>query len=1534
MSFRPVEAAKAITQAYHDYVKTTFFIRDDELRRLFEDELDRMEFAKGPYIEAVDAFETGRSIDQLVADGVLSAGFRSLFNRKPGILNRPLYLHQEQSIVHARLGRNLVVTTGTGSGKTESFLFPILDHLLRQKEALGSIPAGVQALLLYPMNALANDQMTRLRDLLADYPEVTFGSYTGETENTEEAAVKKYREANEGKSPITNEFLSRDRMKQSPPHLLITNYAMLEYLLLRPADNVFFHGPASSNWKYIVLDEAHVYTGAAGMEVAILLRRLYHSLPDPKKVRFILTSATLGGPESGSEVVNFATNLCAGTEFGLDDVIRATRKVFSPGLVCQALDPSSLAALEQNYSGDSEALYSRLEVSDLYCRLRETVGFGTLPIVDLASRLDLTEVQVSDLVRLVNLAKREGSKLMDIRFHLFIRTLEGAYVTFFPQKTLTTVPRKEAKFGEETFRAFKISVCQYCGELYLEGRRAGGILDQSSIMTGEYYMLVDDEFMSHPSEDDAENLERQKRTFQLCCRCGSLVPAGARSGGCSCKPDGKIMVFQIEAGPNQDEMHKCQYCQATNSRGSILRGFYLGQNAAAAVIGSSLYEELPVKEIRLQSNGGPKMGRQTQFTEMRKTKQLLVFSDSRQEAAYFAPYFEFTHNNILRRRMILKTCVSLAAHPAYENGIPLPIVAKELARNLELEDLERPEECEREAWKSLIYELRAGDRNGLVNLGLVSFRFISNFQLGHKPFPDPVDLATLDELLMASFLREGAVSCPIQLTKEDVRYFMYHGNSAVFRCGPNDGQPLDRNLKVNWWLSRSSNYRIDLLRKTGAFSSDQQIFDFAKLHFETKTEDNTDQFQLVDGAFQLRPVAITVKVSSHHRTQWYRCDVCGRLTDLNLHNICPQFRCRGSLLPQTNSEAKGYFQSRLGAQTVFPMRVKEHTAQLQPQTAREYQNDFIRGKTQVLSSSTTFEMGVDVGRLDSVFMRNMPPSPANYIQRAGRAGRRADSEAFALTFCRLASHDMTYFKSPDSMIKGVIFPPDFKVDNLKIVRRHIYAALLAGFWRRQPSLSSVSEIFSDAVLETFKGYLADPPREVLQYVRSFVPSSIDQTAIDELIDLYCSDSGFLSEVVEGYRKEVRSIQIIIEDLKADGDYGSIIHAERALRTLESTKIIEHFSRNNLIPKYGFPVDTVELRTDLLSLSSIRNKTSRLRLQRDLYQAISEYAPESEVVADGFIYTSAYVRKPVQRDRTWKQYRFEVCSNPSCKTMNLQTYAQEGVPGPVPGRCVACGQPVQMAKVFIEPKDGFSISLKTPVASTTKTLKRTSRSRIFYVGRSVDPNLRHSDRTFELNGIPITIRSAENDTLAVINNLSFLVCPECGFSVKNERQLPSARKEHRSPLGKDCFSTLVGRSLGHTFQTDVAVVGFGLHLGDEAISVLYALLEGISRHFHIDRDDIDGCVSYQNFSVGSSDTAFIIFDKVPGGAGNVARVGKASHGEFVALLRGALSVVDSCDCGDHGDGNAACYGCLCNYFNQPYHEMLSRKSAGDFLRKLV
>jgi len=208
-----------------------------------------------------------------------------------------------------------------------------------------------------------------------------------------------------------------------------------------------------------------------------------------------------------------------------------------------------------------------------------------------------------------------------------------------------------------------------------------------------------------------------------------------------------------------------------------------------------------------------------------------------------------------------------------------------------------------------------------------------------------------------------------------------------------------------------------------------------------------DRFLLsVDDARRLNPEWWRVFTISDQDTL-FQCNTCGRLQTTSIGNVCIRHNCPGTVqnIKVRDLEANHY---RLLYKDDLPgvLKVEEHTAQIDKEKAREFQRKFKEGKINVLSSSTTFELGVDLGDLDVIFLRNVPPETFNYAQRIGRAGRRSGFPGFAVTFCRRAPHDLYHFAEPENRIlRGTVRPPVISIRNEKIITRHIIATVLSYF---------------------------------------------------------------------------------------------------------------------------------------------------------------------------------------------------------------------------------------------------------------------------------------------------------------------------------------------------------------------------------------------------------------------------------------------------------------------------------------------------------
>ncbi len=1581
MGLNPLVASENIIEKYLRYIETTFYIDDKDYMKQFKNYLEKKDFfAKGPYLDFSDSFEFGKSINQLIDEDILSNEFKALYRENPNLLTRSLYKHQELSIRKIREGRNLVVTTGTGSGKTESFLLPIINYLMEQKVE-GSLNDGVRSLIIYPMNALANDQMKRMRELLANYPDITFGSYTGETEKEDKNALSKYISLNSGQKPLPNERISRNQIKERPPHILITNYAMLEYLLLRPADNVFFHGDNSNEWKFIVLDEAHTYTGATGIEVSMLLRRLKNTLVTRENIRFILTSATLGDEKDNKEICDFASRLCTGVIFDEKSIVRAFRfSKFNSSeakeyrsdiyisinqLIDRGVSINDIRTLLQTIDSSfvsaavsvQEMLYDFLIQDRFYYRMREVLSNEPVTIKKISEEMKVNEIDVVAFVSIARKAEKKNIMLLDARYHMFIRALEGAYVVLGANKELSITPRDKAYINGKEFKSYKIAVCQYCGHVYLEAKNEDSYLVQKKEYENkginDFYMLVDSVDNQNFIDEDSIDDEDEENIFNLCGRCGKIEKSNIVNGTmCDCGQEYIVQV--VELVPKNKVLNKCAACGLINTQGTVLRGFYLGQEAAASVIGSSLYEEIPAQSVEVAEaiheidddffgESGSLLVKEVLTN--RVEKQLLVFSDSRQEAAYFASYFDFTYNNILRRRLFIEALKEIGEY-ASPDGIEINAAAKKLAGLFEHHQIVEADASLKEAWKTILYEISSNDRNSLESIGLILFDYQAETlpQLGAYK---GIDAITIQKVLANSFKRDCMFDFPLakDMLKADKEYYIYKGIESTMSKFLSK-EEKKKSYRKSWISSNNANVRFDYIKKT--------------LKEDDKDEVNKYLEKIWDGVFIPRGGLVAkapdqyvmdisrfkIKTSLSHEIRWYICSKCGKLTTNNIGDACPANRCDG-LLAECDFEidfANNHYRKQYLELDIFPMKVKEHTAQLSPDTAKKYQEMFVKKDINVLSCSTTFEMGVDVGELETVFMKNMPPTPANYAQRAGRAGRRKDSVAYSLTFCRLSSHDLTYFNAPVKMIKGKIYPPKFKIENEKIVKRHMNAAIIASYWRTYSgAYKDVGTFFDKGNYEAFLRYIEELPKKVQDYIYGFVPDEL-RGEISKWLEELNSVDGILEKVHSQYTAELDDLAKFRKEAlekavqgESVGEY--IKKIDDYTEKIKNENILAFLSKKNIIPKYGFPVDTVELVTsfDKNAISNSFGKSSKLRLQRDLMIAISEYAPGSEVIADGDIYKSQFVKRPSRQNKVWDLFDFGICPNKQCGHLNVKRHISEDENMFI-GKCEICGEIVYKNNTFIIPEYGFIISPQIS-KSTTKKPERTYRGEIYYIGDKKEI-VENENKELIINNHIIKIKSTSNDELVVINTSNFFVCDTCGYAKVDEKHKEVGfivdKEYHNNPYGKSCVNKkLYRRTLGHKFQTDVAYLSLSCYLEKErALSVVYALLEGVSQYLGIERNDISGTLHYNRLDSGVWETNFILFDTVPGGAGHVRRIGIADEIQLKNMLSKSLNIVKQCHCGEDSNGDSACYSCLCNYYNQKHHDIIKRRYAVEFFEDIL
>ena len=1382
-----------IRHRYESYLKTSFFFRDPGLRASFQTALQEEEsLLKGTYPEPSRSFRTGLDARDLARECFPGSATDLL----PALIDAPLYVHQERAIraVHQE-NANTVVATGTASGKTESFLYPILFELYRQHLAGQLGQPGVRAMILYPMNALANDQRDRLGNIGRGLREAgssfcpTFGQYIGQTP---QHSRDRWRNAGWwAENRLPGEMIFRDEMRDAPPHILLTNYSMLEYLLIRPDDSPLFDDGRGERWQFIVLDEAHQYRGAKGMEMGMLLRRLKQRLRDGGRrdpFRCIATSATLSSGESDADryaVARFADEL-----FG-------------------------------------ESFSAR---SIVFSESRESPADGP-----------------------------------PRRYHAFLRALEGAFLVHRDGADAVVLNRKGQEGGRTVAEPLEIALCKECGQHYYVGRGQGGMLleairDPSHSAFGvEYYL---------PTEDGDQ---------LLCRRCGAL---SGTLPTCGCGA-----TVRVRRCPNHkdhpDQLKRCEACRyRRGSIGDPVQEIVHGSDGPNAVIATALHELLP--EAR---------------------RKVLAFADSRQEAAFFAWYAENSYEKLRDRNLIMR---AIKAEPVDDGGLSISDLQSRLLVQWQhaglFEASDTGESKNRKVLTATIREAVTDERRlSLSGVGLVKW-FVAvpdSLRLPQSMLRPPWNFREVEARRLIGYVLDElrprrALNLPSRpsLPWSDVSPWP----QQAYRIGTPGGQ---KNV-LRWGGPQSaviSHFLHRLLADSG-LSPEQRRQASIKLMDEVWKALRQDRKHPIlsrgkaSGTFRLD--SAWLRIMPADPAEVWECGLCASLSTHNIRGVCPRNGCPGHLVPANQGRlAENHYRVLYDAVNLPPaLSAEEHTAQIDSDEARRRQDRFKKGEIHLLSSSTTFEVGVDLGDLDAVFLRNVPPEPFNYTQRVGRAGRAA-TPGLALTYCRRNPHDLYHYEDPEHrVIRGAVNPPRLRLTNQKIVLRHMVATALSAFFRCSGNATRFSGV-EDLVADW------QEPRATMD-LRAFCEKNTALAAslreiVPELLHKSTGlDADAWAEHVAGpdSRLGIAEIEVCSDYLDMERHRRDLFDRRRGtnrvearMKTIASEQTLNFLSRKAVIPKYGFPVDVVELDTR----PQDGNRTG-VSLQRDLSQAIAEYAPGGKVVAKKLEWESCGVKKVSGKEWPVRHYRYDDAR--SFRRWN------EGDPNAPPH-----------ARKYLIPEFGFVTPLFKQPKEPHGRARRLYTTRPFFRGfNPVD-----LPETRILSGIQVT--KAQPGMLVILcegrQREGFLICRSCGA------HMTGPKATHKSPSGSPCSGTLGRFSLGHELVTDVVRLQFpGIHSEWAAYSVAYATLLGAAETLDVPDTDLNATIAG---GTNPGESAIVLYDNVPGGAGLVAQLEQETT--FDKVLANAKSRVQgNCGC------DSSCYGCLRSYRNQFAHPHLDRRIA--------
>ena len=1742
-----LQAIQATKTRHIEYIESAYHVRHPQIIQERRNLLEGLSgIATNPWLEATPSYKPGSRLKALDVPPQLRDLLMEMSAKGLGVYD-PLYDHQSRALESFfRDGKDLVVTSGTGSGKTEIFLYTILGKLaLEGARGTTTKIRGVRALILYPMNALVSDQLSRLRKAVGR-PEssgilgkafgrtVQFGMYTGRTPYHGEydpdkndryvrPLVKFYAELEartdvrgrslfgalreRGRVPAKNlagflgsrnapreskyhtqpgdrELLTRQEMTQpntygGTPDILVTNYSMLEYMLLRPLEQPIFRSTREwlnsdpANELVLVIDEAHLYRGAQGAEVALLVRRLLNHLGIGRgRVRCILTSASLGDRNDAIAAGRvFASKLTGGRADDFDVILGNRIELGGrPPLVAdlgnallkvsREIDAASLGDLcgyfgwDSKLPPDQESLRRQigrlLPSTQEYRALHDVLVGRPIQVTDAARNLFPTMPPEDGATAVLNFAllataglKEDGNPLLPVKIHTMYRGVSRLFACVNSDCRGARVATSGRVLGSLSMHP-RVS-CEHCGSRVLEllGHRTCGAIylrgffhasdvgfphflwtEKESQDLKEVHLLIESpradlhapEFPELPVDSTQWAVYLDKSTGYVVDRLPSgaksedflrcwwpQIPSGPKSK--RGKPKAASRPPRAEESNLTLSWERCFACGIHERRRKGLTKIEdhetTGEDPFANIVKSLFLHQTDVQglppdlEVLLPNHG----------------RKVLCFSDGRQKAARLA--------RDLQRIVEKDSFRDLLSVAAQRAGVDAPISALyaylvAVTAGLRLclfDDGDETEVGEYEGSRTrfgkaqltlpkLVKDYHASSPEALFRNrharnelnGLRSRQYDQQLlrALGDPNFslqqtlvgyvaPVPATLAAItdanpsldpkvvESVVLAAIdnaLSERALDPSIR--PEDRRMSR---STARLPLGYSDGE---EGLGATELLPQD-------LRKVLVGSTD--ALDYLNDSLHVGQENAEPLFVLDNGRYWLSPVAVTLRLAP--RDDWKRCKGCGRFSPYDFQGKCPYFECAGRMEEVPSSDL--YLRTRkdflrnpilevLGfrgeVRRPFVIRSEEHTAQLTAKDSAEvfgkaeryellFQDVLVDDNPQegpagqvpvdVLSCTTTMEVGIDIGSLTAVALRTVPPRPDNYQQRAGRAGRRSAALSMVATYADSSPHETSIFEHPDRMIGGPSAPPVLYVENLRIAQRHLNAALIQEFFQRLPDPDLTKSVFESlGTVEEF--YLGDGPFSLEAFTKWI------STEIKENRDGRASRLGTIipDEVADRNGIErtpawrVDLVKQVAEDLcnrLAERKQGI---SKRRRETESEDNLLSDLIGAGHLPTFGFPIDLCEFVVrDFNRGKGVGGRGrvgNRYEMTQDLSQALSEYIPGRDIVVDKHTFTSYALYFPIPLDFTHRARHAGWDSLPwlnycdSCKISleedaeNLEEKGQKCLGGHGI-RSIHRYRPEGFAPQVSQTRgaiEGGSVGSERLTATLAE------------FPAPVEPRPPKGNRVLEVSPFA-EVRTLPNQLLIVTNRgldrEGFEVCRDCG-AVSVDRSLghPHDRPYQLEPWlvgragSQQCSGPVVDLAFAHDFRTDLAILSIQARhplrfaFGSDwfqaaATSLSEALVLGATRALGIDPAELSGNWRYvAKYAGDPTETQghleFFLYDTTPGGAGFAAEAGR----KFLKVLTETRTVLGSCDC------DRSCYKCLRTYDNRFFHNSLSRLDA--------